>query len=137
MAGKQAKRGCRKRAIPLEPVIKALASLCHCGFMRQQSGQGMAIYLISQQDQIKRGIPNYLLHISGSIHYNGAMDIVRCYEILEVEPDASLDEVKQVYKDLVCVWHPDRFSHNPRLRKRAEEKLKKLVQVLPKIILKH
>lgn len=54
------------------------------------------------------------------------MDIWRCYEILEIEPDASPEQVKQGYKDLVCVWHPDRFSHNPRLREKAEEKLKEV-----------
>lgn len=52
------------------------------------------------------------------------MDLQRCFEVLELDRDASLDEVKQAYKDLVNVWHPDRFSNNPRLRRKAEEKLK-------------
>ncbi|MFH1243110.1 MAG: J domain-containing protein [Pseudomonadota bacterium] len=52
------------------------------------------------------------------------MDIQRCFEVLELDRDASFDEVKQAYKDLVNVWHPDRFSNNPRLRRKAEEKLK-------------
>ncbi len=54
------------------------------------------------------------------------MDINRCFEVLEVDPGASLDEVKQAYKDAVNVWHPDRFSNNPRLRQKAEEKLKEV-----------
>ncbi len=52
------------------------------------------------------------------------MNIRKALEILEIGPDATADEVKQAYKDLVAVWHPDRFSHNPRLRSKAEEKLK-------------
>lgn len=52
------------------------------------------------------------------------MDIRRCFEILELERGASIDEAKQAYKDIVNVWHPDRFSNNPRLKKKAEEKLK-------------
>jgi curved DNA-binding protein CbpA len=52
------------------------------------------------------------------------MDINRFFEILELEPGATLDEAKQAYKDIVNVWHPDRFSDNPRLRRKAEEKLK-------------
>ena len=52
------------------------------------------------------------------------MNIRRSFEILEIGLDATEDEAKQAYKDLVSVWHPDRFSHNPRLRKKAEEKLK-------------
>ncbi len=43
---------------------------------------------------------------------------------LELEPDASPDEIKEAYRALVAVWHPDRFQSNPKLRQRAEEKLK-------------
>jgi hypothetical protein len=52
------------------------------------------------------------------------MDVSRFFEILELDPSATLDEAKQAYKDIVNVWHPDRFSDNPRLRRKAEEKLK-------------
>ena len=51
------------------------------------------------------------------------MNIRRSFEILEIGADATEDEARQAYKDLVAVWHPDRFSHNPRLKKKAEEKL--------------
>ena len=48
------------------------------------------------------------------------------YEILEIELGASQNEIKQAYKDLVKVWHPDRFADNPRLQNKAEEKLKQI-----------
>ena len=51
------------------------------------------------------------------------MNIRRSFEILEIGADATEDEARQAYKDLAAVWHPDRFSHNPRLKKKAEEKL--------------
>ncbi len=54
------------------------------------------------------------------------MDIKQSFEILELDRGASTDEIKQSYKDIVTVWHPDRFSNNPRLRQRAEEKLKEV-----------
>jgi len=54
------------------------------------------------------------------------MHIRQCYEILELNPDASIDEVQQAYKDLVNIWHPDRVSNNPRLKQKAEEKLKQI-----------
>ncbi len=54
------------------------------------------------------------------------MDIQRCFEILEIDPDADADEAKQAYKDLVNIWHPDRFSSNPRLQKKSEDKLKEI-----------
>jgi DnaJ domain len=50
------------------------------------------------------------------------------FRALELDPSATLDEIKQAYKDLVMVWHPDRFVHNVRLRHKAEEKLKQFNQ---------
>lgn len=53
-------------------------------------------------------------------------DLDRYYKVLELEPDASLEQVKQAYRDLAKVWHPDRFSHDPRLQQKAQEKLKEI-----------
>lgn len=52
------------------------------------------------------------------------MDIRKCLEILGIDEDASLDEVKQAYRDMVKVWHPDRFSNDPRLQKKAERAMR-------------
>src|ERR1035438_7934484 len=46
-----------------------------------------------------------------------------CFRALGVAPNASWEEVRQAYKDLVRVWHPDRFQSDPQLRERAEQKL--------------
>jgi curved DNA-binding protein CbpA len=54
------------------------------------------------------------------------VDLKQSFEILELNPDASTDEVQQAYKDLVNIWHPDRFAGNPRLRRKAETKLKEI-----------
>jgi hypothetical protein len=50
------------------------------------------------------------------------------FRVLELDQSATLDEIKQAYKDLVMVWHPDRFVHNVRLHHKAEEKLKQFNQ---------
>ena len=54
------------------------------------------------------------------------MTIQQCFEILDLKQDATLDDARQAYKDIVNVWHPDRFSANPRLKHKAEEKLKEI-----------
>jgi TonB family protein len=46
--------------------------------------------------------------------------------ILEIEPGASLEEIRQAYRDQTKVWHPDRFSNDIRLQKKAEDKLKQI-----------
>ncbi len=65
------------------------------------------------------------------------MNIEECRRILGVTRDASLDEVKQAYRDLVNVWHPDKYATNPRLRAKAEEQLKQInmaYDVLPQFL---
>ena len=54
------------------------------------------------------------------------MSLQRCFDILELSPGATREEARRAYKDIVNVWHPDRFSNNPRLRKKAEIKLKEI-----------
>jgi DnaJ-domain-containing protein 1 len=56
----------------------------------------------------------------------GPEKISGCIEVLGLKPGASQDEVNQAYRDLANVWHPDRFVGNPRLQKKAEEKLKEI-----------
>lgn len=55
-----------------------------------------------------------------------SMSIQRSFEILELERGATLEEARQAYKDVVNVWHPDRFSANPRLKHKAEQKVKEV-----------
>ncbi len=39
-----------------------------------------------------------------------------------------MEEVRAAYLDLVKIWHPDRYQNEPdRLRRKAEEKLKEIV----------
>lgn len=55
------------------------------------------------------------------------------YQILGLNPGASEEEIKQAYKDLVNVWHPDRFPNNQRLREKANEKLKEINEAYEKL----
>jgi curved DNA-binding protein CbpA len=54
------------------------------------------------------------------------MNIKRCLEILELESVSSLAELKRAYRDLVQIWHPDRFHGNSRLEQNAGKKLKEI-----------
>jgi curved DNA-binding protein CbpA len=47
-------------------------------------------------------------------------------DILGLGPGATSVEIKEAYRDLVKVWHPDRFGSDPRLRQKAEDKLKQI-----------
>ena len=62
-------------------------------------------------------------------------DINRCYEILEIEPGSSLEEIKRAYRDLAFVWHPDRFAHNDRLQQKAHQRLTEINQAYQQLVL--
>lgn len=49
------------------------------------------------------------------------------FEILGISNDATIEEVKQAYRDLAIIWHPDRIpSKNTRLKDKAEKKMMEL-----------
>jgi len=58
----------------------------------------------------------------------------RFYEVLGLRPGASRQELKAAYRDLTKVWHPDRFTHDPRLQQKAEEKLKEINEAYEQLI---
>ncbi|TAE53437.1 MAG: J domain-containing protein [Oscillatoriales cyanobacterium] len=62
-------------------------------------------------------------------------DINRCYEILEIEPGTSPEEIKRAYRDLAFVWHPDRFAHNDRLQQKAQQRLTEINQAYDELVL--
>ena len=56
------------------------------------------------------------------------------YEVLGISSNASIDEIKQAYRDLTQVWHPDRYAHNSRLQQKAEAQLKTINLAYEKIM---
>ena len=49
-----------------------------------------------------------------------------CRRILGVPADATPETIRQVYLDLVRVWHPDRFQSDERLRQIAQNNLRQI-----------
>jgi len=52
-------------------------------------------------------------------------NFINYYEVLEVEMDATQDQIKEQYRFLVQAWHPDKFA-SPESKVRAEAKLIKI-----------
>src|SRR5262252_449135 len=46
--------------------------------------------------------------------------------VLGLEPGATEQGIKDAYRDLVKVWHPDRFGSDERLREKAQDKLREV-----------
>src|ERR1700686_1993616 len=46
---------------------------------------------------------------------------------------ATSEEIHQAFRDLVKVWHPDRFEDDPRLREKAQERLKEINQAYERL----
>lgn len=49
-----------------------------------------------------------------------------CLKLLGLARDATADDYRRAYKDLVEVWHPDRLAHNERLQLMATDRLKEI-----------
>jgi hypothetical protein len=50
----------------------------------------------------------------------------RAFQTLELGSEATEEMVKRTYRELVKVWHPDRFENDASLKERAQEKLKQI-----------
>ncbi len=53
-------------------------------------------------------------------------EVDKSYRLFGLVKPASEARIKQAYRDLVKLWHPDRFGHDESLRSEAEEKLKEI-----------
>src|SRR5437016_5851541 len=53
-------------------------------------------------------------------------EIARCLEVLGLKPGASQAETKKAYRELLMVWHPDRYTANSPLHAKAGEKVREL-----------
>src|SRR5713226_6664096 len=51
-------------------------------------------------------------------------ETAKAYRTLDLQPVADLGLVRQAYRVLVKVWHPDRFGNDPKLQAISDEKLK-------------
>jgi curved DNA-binding protein CbpA len=61
------------------------------------------------------------------------MEIQRCFELLDLDPNATLEEAQSAYKAQVKFFHPDRFNDDPHQREKAEEKLKEVNMAYEKV----
>ena len=55
------------------------------------------------------------------------------YRVLDLDAGATDEEVKNAWRDLSKVWHPDRFAHDRAVQQRAEEKLKAINEAYEQI----
>ncbi|MEW5912865.1 MAG: DnaJ domain-containing protein [Thermodesulfobacteriota bacterium] len=52
------------------------------------------------------------------------MDLKEALKLFELDENASEEEARQAYRDLISIWHPDKYYHNKRLHNKALEKTK-------------
>lgn len=52
----------------------------------------------------------------------------RNFKALDLPATSSYDQVKNSYRELVKVWHPDRFGQDAKLKARANTKLMEINQ---------
>lgn len=61
-------------------------------------------------------------------------DTTSAYKILEVDPGASMDEIKKAYRAMAVKHHPDKVHHlGPDFQKAAQEKIKSINEAYEQI----
>lgn len=58
----------------------------------------------------------------------GDQRTINFYTVLEIAPTATEADIKKAWHEQIQVWHPDRFSHSPALRRKAEARTKLINQ---------
>jgi DnaJ-domain-containing protein 1 len=59
------------------------------------------------------------------------------YRALDLAPGAGMEQIRAAYKELVKVWHPDRFGQDEKLRERATQKLQQINAAYEKLCRAH
>ena len=65
------------------------------------------------------------------------MNIKQAFETLEIQRTTSLEEIKESYRDLLHVWHPDRHTDSPRRQAKAEQKTRDITEAYQLIVKTH
>lgn len=60
-------------------------------------------------------------------------NLAYCFEILDVPVGVTWTEIQRAHRELVKVWHPDRFASDHPLQKRAERKLQEINDAYAKL----
>ena len=55
------------------------------------------------------------------------------FQTLGISENASPQEIKQAWRDMLAVWHPDKHMGNERLRRKAEEQTKRINEAYDRI----
>lgn len=64
-------------------------------------------------------------------------DLQHSFDLLQLKPGATPAEVKRAFRDQVAAWHPDRFASDPAMQRRAEERLRLVIEAHRSIMAYH
>jgi len=72
---------------------------------------------------------------SGQQSLENDAEINRCYQVLQLRPGASKEEIRGAYKNLLIVWDTHKRTDYPTLQKKAQETIKEIDEAYEKLIL--
>jgi hypothetical protein len=76
--------------------------------------------------RVRRAIPTDSIVVPSSLNAMSHPSLLECYRALELDPGADLAEVREAYRVLSRVWHPDRFAASPAMQARATARQQQL-----------
>ena len=72
---------------------------------------------------------------SGQQSLENNAEINRCYQVLQLRPGVSKEEIREAYKNLLIVWDTHKHADYPTLQKKAQETIKEIDEAYEKLLL--
>lgn len=60
-------------------------------------------------------------------------NLKKYYDVLEIEPGARLDQIKEAYRLMAQIWHPDRFVNQPTLLQKCHTHMQEINEAYKKL----
>ncbi len=119
-------------AKPRDPLNRALAGALVGGAMIVFIYGVRAIYRLFKKEEKSKTIvksneaTESNFGVGREVEHLRMQEMDRYFQLFGLNRGASEQELKESYKDILSVWDPNRFSDNPHLREKANEKIREI-----------
>ena len=105
------------------------------GFSNKEDYETFKLSKMDQNKNISQNKNTFKEAVPDQQSLENDADINRCYQVLQLKPGVSKEEIRGAYKTLLIVWDSHKRTDYPTLQKRAQETIKEIDEAYEKLIL--